>query len=261
MVEKYMFEDLKDLLDSMAERYNEPGFIESDPVQFPRRYSQKQDVEVSAFLTAIIAWGKRNLILKSAEKMHCLMGDSPYEYIVDRGYERLGSSNVHRTFFENDMAYLCRGLNLIYRDYESCEDLFASLPAGNDRLWDGISLFREYMIKANNEGSERSLKHISNPDKAACKRLHLALKWLVRKDGIVDIGMWKSISPSELKIPLDVHVGRIARVLNLLERKQSDRKAVEELTTNLQRFNKEDPVIYDFALFGLGESGAIKELL
>lgn len=248
-------EKMKEFLDSMAVYFNTPAFIETDPVQFPRRYKLKQDIEISAFLTATIAWGKRNLILKSAEKMHEKMGASPYDYIMGKGYERLGESNIHRTFFESDMAYLCRGLHAVYLQYDSCEWLFSSFPKTDDRLWKGISAFRELIFRANENYADRSLKHISNPAVSACKRLHLALRWLVRNDGIVDIGLWRQLLPSELFMPLDVHVAAVARKLGLLTRKQNDRKAVEELTANLRCFNPVDPVIYDFALFGVGEKG------
>ncbi|MDL2255245.1 TIGR02757 family protein [Parabacteroides sp. OttesenSCG-928-G06] len=255
MDSKYTFEEQSDLLNLAAERYNRPEFIASDPIQFPHRYQLKQDIEVSAFLTATITWGKRPLILKSAEKMHRIMGNSPYTYIMEGRYEKLGQANIHRTFFEHDMAYLCRGLYAIYREYESCEALFAAQPAGNDRLWQGLALFRDRIMQANDIFSQRSNKHISNPATAACKRLHLALKWLVRNDGIVDLGIWPNISPSELKIPLDIHVIRTSHQLGLLTRKQNDRKAVDELTANLKRFNPNDPILYDYALFGLSESG------
>lgn len=250
----YDFDELKDRLDLAVERYNTPQFIANDPIGFPRRYKLKQDIEISAFLTATITWGKRSLILQSAERMHRIMGESPYDYIMEEGYEKLGEANIHRTFFEHDMAFLCRGIHAIYQEYDSCEDIFVSAPAGNDRLWEGLRLFREMIAQANGPFLSRSLKHISNPANAACKRLHLALKWLVRNDGIVDIGLWKNISPADLKIPLDIHVIRTSHKLGLLDRKQNDRKAVEELTANLRRFNPADPILYDYALFGIGES-------
>lgn len=248
---------LKGLLDAKAEEFNTKEFICKDPVQFPRRFTRKEDIEVSAFLTATITWGKRNSILKSAENMHREMGDSPYTYIMDGGYKSLGFQNIHRTFFGHDMAYLCKGLHAIYRQYGGLEALFSSVAAGEGRLWEGIGLFRKHIIEANNCGGHRSLKHISNPDSSACKRLHLALRWLVRDDGIVDLGIWKSLSPSELFIPLDTHVISTAYQLGLLRRKQNNRKAAEELTGRLRGFDPADPVKYDFALFGLGESGAL----
>lgn len=256
MERTYSFQEVKGLLDLAAVRFNIPEFIDSDPVQYPRRYRLKQDIEISAFLTATIAWGKRSLILKSAEKMHQMMGNSPYDYIMNKGYEQLGRNNIHRTFFEHDMAYVCRGLHAIYMQYESCESIF--LPSLNDAgLWNGIMVLRQYMQDANEGSPEKSLKHISNPAGSACKRLHLALRWLVRNDDIVDIGLWKNISPASLYIPLDTHVISVASSLGLLTRKQNDRKAVEELTGLLRKFNPEDPIVYDFALFGLGESKSL----
>ncbi|NDV45854.1 TIGR02757 family protein [Paludibacter sp. 221] len=252
-------DEIKELLDTMATRFNVPAFIESDPVQFPRRYEHMQDIEVSAFLTATITWGKRSLILKSAAKMHTIMGASPYDYVMGKGYESLEKTNVHRTFFEDDMAYICRGLNTIYNKYDSIETLFSSNPDKEKRIWEGIRLFREHIQHANSDVSDKSLKHVSNPDNSACKRLHLALRWLVRNDGIVDIGAWKNISPSELQIPLDVHVANISRKLGLLQRKQNDRKAVEELTAVLNGINPSDPILYDFALFGIGESKILEK--
>ncbi len=253
MISNYTFEELNSFLDSKVNTYNNKDFINTDPIQFPHKYSNKQDIEISAFLTATITWGKRALIIESAKDMHEKMGSSPYDYIMGKGYERLGESNIHRTFFEHDMAYMCRGLHAIYNKYDDLELLFKSHLPANDRIWNSILVFRNYMIYANGEISCRSLKHISNPVKSACKRLHLALKWLVRNDGIVDLGLWKSISPAELQMPLDVHVTNIGRELGLLVRKQNDRKAVEELTTELRKYNPNDPTIYDFALFGIGE--------
>jgi len=250
----YSPDEIKDLLDLTAQRFNTFSFIDTDPIQFPHKYKDKRDVEISAILTATITWGKRSIILKSASRMHALMGTSPYDYIMSRGYERLEQQNIHRTFFEDDMAYLCRGLHAVYNRLDTAESLFTSFPADENRLWKGIEQFRDYVLKANENFPLKSLKHVSNPASSACKRLHLALRWLVRNDGIVDLGLWGEINPSELMIPLDVHVISSARSLGLLTRKQNDRKAVEELTAKLRLYNPEDPVLYDFALFGLGIS-------
>jgi len=228
-------------------------FIPLDPLQFPRRYSKREDIEIAAFLAATIAWGRRDLILRSAEKMFALMGDSPYDYVMSGGYKKLKDRNIHRTFFEYDLKYLCKGFEHCYTKYGNLEKLFAL----QDNVWEGIALFRESMAKANR--GEYS-KHISNPgDKekngSACKRLNLALRWLVRKEP-VDIGLWKSIKPAALFIPLDVHVTRTARGLGLLERKANDKRAVIELTYRLREFDADDPVKYDFALFGMGAMAA-----
>jgi len=234
------------------------GFIALDPVQFPLGFAgprvsklgpgQRADVEIAAFLTAVIAWGRRDLIIRSAQKMFSLMEGGPYSFVMSGGFRGLkargsaGERCVHRTFFEGDLKYFCRGFKSCYEKYGSLEKLFAGAPD----VWQGISLFRREMA-AGNKGEHS--KHIANPDaNSACKRINLALRWLVRK-GPVDFGLWKGLKASRLYIPLDVHVARNARRLGLLERKSNDRKAVEELTANLRAFCPEDPVKYDFALF------------
>jgi uncharacterized protein (TIGR02757 family) len=239
--------DVKKELDRWYKRISRPSFIPADPVQFPRRYCDPQDVEIAAFLAAVIAWGRRDLILRSAERMFALMGPSPAAFVMAGDYRVLKDRCVHRTFFEGDLRYFCRGFRACYKKYDSLEALFSSaLKSGN--IWDGIALFREAMA-AGNKGL--STKHIANPAAgSACKRINLALRWLVRREGPVDLGLWKSVSPASLFIPLDFHVGRTARQLGLLERKSNDRKAVEELTAKLRKFCPDDPVKYDLALFG-----------
>lgn len=241
-----MITDLKGFLDEWVCNINVPAFIETDPVQFPLKYSHLLDKEVAAFLTATITWGNRKMILNSASSMFERMGSSPYDFVMSEGYAKLGNSNIHRTFFEKDLLYLCRGLRACYLEYGSLETVFA----GKSSLWEGIETFRN-LLGAANEGVFS--KHVSNPNtNSACKRLHLALRWLVRNDGVVDLGIWKNITPSELYIPLDVHVGRVSRSLGLLDRNQNDKKAVKMLTEVLRNFNPHDPIVYDFALFGYG---------
>ena len=239
--------DLAQELNQWYEKVCTPDFIADDPVQFPRRYKKREDIEIAAFLSATIAWGRRDMILRSAEKMFALMGASPYSFVVSGGYKKLKKRNIHRTFFEDDLKYFCKGLEHCYTKYSNLEKLFTSAP----NVWEGFALFREEMASAN---GGRYSKHISNPGKedkggSACKRLNLALRWLVRT-GPVDLGLWKNIKPAALYIPLDVHVARTARKLRLLERKSNDKKAVIELTEKLRDFDSQDPVKYDFALFG-----------
>lgn len=239
--------DIKERLDELRAKYNVPQFIENDPVQFAHRYTSLQDIEIVSFIIATISWGKRPMILKSAERILSIMGNSPYDYIMSKGYESLQTANLHRTFFEDDLAYYAKGLNTLYQSHSSLEPIFAN----ESSLWDGIASFREAIAKAN--GGVGS-KHISNPSKgSACKRLFMGLRWLVRNDGIVDLGVWKTISASQLYIPLDTHVARVSRELGLLERKSNDRKAVELLTESLRKLDSNDPISYDFALFGWGE--------
>jgi uncharacterized protein (TIGR02757 family) len=246
----------------LERRYNEfsgsessvRDFIEHDPVQFPLRYAKQRpknqaDVEIAAFLAATIAWGRRDLIIRSAQRMFAMMEPGPYAYILNRAARQKRGKpprgpSLHRTFFEDDLAYFCGGFRYCYAKYGTLEKLFASEPD----IWRGIKLFREEMAVGN---KGRYTTHIANPDaNSACKRINLALRWLVRK-GPVDTGLWKSIKPSSLYIPLDVHVARNARNIGLLERKSNDKKAVMELTGKLRQFCPEDPVKYDFVLFSI----------
>jgi len=231
-------------------------FIEHDPVQFPLRYAKQRsknqaDIEIAAFLAATIAWGRRDLIIRSAQKMFAMMEPAgPQAYVLNRAAPKraknpVRGSCIHRTFFERDLDYFRGGFRHCYAKYGTLEKLFAS----QSDVWQGISLFREEMAAGNNG---LYTAHIANPDaNSACKRINMALRWLVRK-GPVDMGLWKSIKPSSLYIPLDVHVARNARNLGLLERKLNDKKAVMELTEKLRRFCPEDPVKYDFVLFSIG---------
>ena len=237
-------------------------FIEHDPVQFPLRYAKRRpknqaDIEIAAFLAATIAWGRRDLIIRSAQKMFAMMEPGPRAYVLScRALQKSATQKkstkppargacIHRTFFERDLEYFRRGFKHCYAKYNTLEELFASQPD----VWQGIQLFREEMAAGNNG---LYTPHIANPDaNSACKRINMALRWLVRK-GPVDLGLWKSIKPSSLFIPLDAHVARNARSSGLLERKSNDRKAVIEITEKLRQFCPEDPVKYDFVLFSLG---------
>lgn len=243
-------EDIKGYLDSLVAKNNTEAFIKDDPVQFPHRYSSIQDIEIVSFLVATIAWGNRKMILNNSNKMLAITGNSPYDYVMSDGWKKLEPDKcIHRTFFNSDFIYYCKGLKSIYQKHSTLEDLFAI----SSNTWEGIQHFRNLMTEANGETS----KHISNPScdnrkkGSACKRLHMALRWLVRNDGIVDLGIWKRLSPKDLMIPLDVHVARVSRNLGLVERKSNDRLTVEMLTSKLKDFDENDPVKYDFALFGV----------
>ena len=241
---------LKDYLDEQANRINTQAFIKNDPVQFPHRYTRLQDIEIVAFLTATIAWGKRSIILKSAERMLSKMGESPYDFVMNEGYKTFGTANVHRTFFEPDLAYMLKGFRSILLRFESIETFLKNIPDLNN-AWDITGVLYSEIMKAN-ENKHNSKCFSSNFEKSALKRINLALRWLVRDDGIVDLGVWTFMIPSQLYIPLDVHVGNTARRLGILQRTNNDRKAVEQLTAKLREFCPEDPVKYDFALFGIG---------
>ncbi|MDR1887140.1 MAG: TIGR02757 family protein [Prevotellaceae bacterium] len=242
-------ENVKAILDEYSAKINVPEFIDSDPVRFIHRYKLLQDIEVVGILSAINAWGRRDMILRDINRILDIMGASPYDFVMSADLDMLsGNKSLHRTFNVSDLGYVCRGLRKIYSECASAEEYFAG-----KNMFDGIKTFRTKIISANETG-HRSSKHLSNPDAAsACKRLNLFLRWMVRNDGIVDLGIWKNISPSELYIPLDVHVGRVSRSLGLISRKQNDRRTAEELTSVLVKLNPTDPILYDFGLFGIGE--------
>jgi len=256
-----MQQSVKQILDEFVEQFNTYDFIETDPVQFPRRYSKLQDIEIVAFTVATIAWGKRPMILRNADRMLAKMGDSPYDFVMNEDYRALGAANIHRTFFETDLSYMLRGFRNIFLKYGSVENmlksgveenLFSEMPA----VWRLAGLLSKEMQDAN-AGKSNSKCYPANFEKSALKRLNMTLRWLVRDDGIVDLGVWKTLKKSELFIPLDVHVGNVARELGILSRKGNDRRAVEELTSVLREFCPDDPVKYDFALFGAGISRKI----
>lgn len=243
------------MLDEKAAQYNCVGFIQDDPISFPRSFSRREDIETVALLASIIAWGNRKMILRSGNRMfHEIMHSAPYDFVMSGEWEALEDrQNIHRTFFVADLKYVCRGLRSIFSRYGSMEPLFVGCS-----VWEGIERLRNELADANGGVTTR---HISNPVSmkgkpgSACKRMHMMLRWLCRKDGIVDLGIWQAVSPSQLMIPIDVHVARTARVLGLVTRKQNDRRTVEELTARLREMSPEDPVRYDFALFGVGEAG------
>ena len=248
-------ERIKAALEAKAVQYNCVEFIANDPISFPHSFSRKEDIEIVALLASIIAWGNRKMILRSGNRMFReIMQSHPFEYVMSGEWESLDDRmNIHRTFFAADFKYICRGLKAIYTRYGSMEPLFVGCST-----WDGIDNLRRELASANGGTSTR---HISNPiptknkPASACKRMHMMLRWLCRKDGIVDLGIWDSVHPSQLMIPIDVHVARTARLLGLVTRKQNDRRTVEELTARLREFSPDDPVRYDFALFGVGEAG------
>lgn len=243
-----------ELLDSEARRINSPEFIEADPVQFPRRFGSLPDIEITALLSATIAWGNRRMICRNCEKMLGLMNHEPYNYVRDCGYEDIsGRFNIHRTFFSDDFCHFLRGLNRIYSRFGSIDEFAARHKVGEREFpaWSLAELLSREFAEANS-GQKNSRCLPTNLEKTALKRINMALRWLVRRDGIVDMGVWKSISPSRLFIPLDVHVGNTARALGLLNRKSDDKQAAVQLTGQLRKIRPDDPTLYDFALFGIG---------
>ncbi len=246
------FEELKDYLDFKADQYNNPNFIESDPIQIPHRYKVKEDIEISGFLAATIAWGNRKMIINSATKMMDAMGNNPYDFVMNATNNQIDSIDniVHRTFNSEDFRYFIKSLRNIYQNHGGLENVFAANNSIN--LQNRISAFKQIFFEIDHP--LRTTKHISDPLKgSSSKRINMFLRWVSRNDKKgVDFGIWKSISPSELSCPLDVHSGNVARTLGILNRKQNDQKALQELDEALRKFDSKDPVKYDFALFGLG---------
>lgn len=245
------FDELKSFLDEKSDLYNNPDFIDSDPIQIPHAFSLKEDVEISAFLAATIAWGNRKSVIANARKMMALMGDSPFDFVMSHSEKNLDKFDgfVHRTFNSQDLKTFVAGLRHVYQNHGGMETVFTQ--NAND-LQKGISEFKKLFFEIPHR--QRTQKHISDPlQGSAAKRLHMMLRWLARQDNKgVDLGIWKGISPASLSCPLDVHSGNIARKLGILTRKQNDAKALAELDTQLRQFDANDPVKYDFALFGLG---------
>ncbi|RDI52448.1 TIGR02757 family protein [Flavobacterium glaciei] len=245
--------ELKSFLDEKVVQYNTLDFIDSDPVQIPHLFSQKEDIEIAGFLSATIAWGNRKMIIKNSHKMMDLMGNAPYDFVMshsENDLERM-ETFVHRTFNGQDFASFIRSLKNIYVNHNGLEFVFAK----NQELktmQNSISEFKKTFFEIPHQ--IRTQKHISDPqNNSAAKRINMYLRWMVRQDNKgVDLGIWKSISPASLSCPLDVHSGNVARKLGLLTRKQNDGKALAELDMKLREFDANDPVKYDFALFGLG---------
>ncbi len=245
--------EVKEFLDEKADFYNRPAFIESDPISIPHQYTRKEDIEIAGFLAATIAWGNRKMILRNANRIMELLEYSPYEFIMNSSSGELEMIDkfVHRTFNVTDLIYFLKALQNIYRSRGGLEAIFDTYQT-SDSLQPAINKFHRIFFELPHE--KRTERHISDPFKgSAAKKINMFLRWMIRKDDKgVDFGLWKSISPSILSCPLDVHSGRVARVLGILTRKQNDAKAVSELDMNLRSFDKNDPVRYDFALFGLG---------
>lgn len=255
--------DLKDLLDREAARFNTPDFIAADPVQFPRRFEDLPDIEIVSLLASTVAWGNRKMICANIEKMLALMEYRPARFLLDRAYEELPDMNIHRTFFARDLRAFLRGLYPIYSRFGSLQEFARHhhIDKTEAPSWALAEAINISLAEANADpgrpgallpGVNLSRCLPQNLKTTALKRLNMALRWLVRRDGIVDLDVWDVLKPSQLFVPLDVHVGQVARELGILTRKADDRRSTEELTAALRAFNPEDPVLYDYALFSLG---------
>jgi len=282
---------IKDFLDRKAEEYNRPSFIENDPICIPHRFERKQDREIAAFFAAILAWGQRKTIINKCTELLARMDGAPFDFIRNHRETDLKSllGFKHRTFNDTDLLYFVSFFRLHYERYNSLEDAFLPpsanpafraeymeaypVTAGAEEVTsptcllgrlaqsrfdmeEGLIHFRNYFF-SQADYPLRTRKHISSPaQNSACKRLNMFLRWMVRRDERgVDFGLWHRIAPFQLICPCDVHVERVARKLGLIQRKQSDWKTACELTENLRVLDADDPVRYDFALFGLGVEG------
>ncbi|NNM22810.1 MAG: TIGR02757 family protein [Flavobacteriaceae bacterium] len=246
-------QELKDFLDEKSDFYNRPEFIQTDPIQIVHGFESKEDIEIAGFLTATISWGNRKSIITSATKMMDCMDRSPFEFVMNHTEEDLRSLDhfVHRTFNAQDLKYFIRSLQHIYLNKGGLERVFAS-NATKKSLQEAIHRFKQVFFELPHH--PRTEKHVSDPLKnSAAKRINMFLRWMVRpNDSGVDFGLWNSLHPSQLSCPLDIHTGNVARKLGLIKRAQNDAKTVKELDHSLRTMDPEDPVKYDFALFGLG---------
>lgn len=248
--------ELKSFLDHKVALFNEPSFIEADPISIPHRFSKLQDIEISGFWIAMLSWGQRKTILNKAAELMALMDNAPHDFIInheEKDREKfLGFK--HRTFQSLDTLYFLEFFQHYYKNNDSLELAFAKhLSPEDEHIGAALSGFHQTFFELEN-APHRTRKHVATPDrKSTCKRLNMFLRWMVRKDNKgVDFGLWNNINPSQLLIPYDVHVDRIARKLKLVERKQNDWRTVLELTAHLKEMCPEDPVKYDYALFGMG---------
>ena len=245
--------ELKEFLDEKVDEYNRPAFIQTDPVQVPRRFSRKENIEIAGFLAATISWGSRPAIIRNALHLLTLMDNRPYEFITHAAPAdfRVLRSFVHRTFNGNDSIYFAQALKNIYLNHGGLQQVFEE---GFEKGCDIRSALIHFYSVFFGLPGERTRKHVANVENgASAKRLNMFLRWMVRNDRAgVDFGLWSGIPASALMLPLDVHTGTIARKVGLLSRSTNDWKAVEEVTARLRKFDPADPVKYDFALFGLG---------
>lgn len=244
--------NLKKLLDNKVEQYNQPAFINNDPISVPHSFTKKQDIEIAGLFAAVFSWGNRTTIINKSKELMQLMDNAPFDFIKNHEAKDLKiiKGFKHRTFNQDDLFYFIEFLHQHYLNNNSLESAF--FPSEDFDAEKGLIYFKNYFFSS--EHLKRTEKHISSPtQKSTCKRLNMFLRWMVRKDNKgVDFGIWKNISSSQLICPVDVHVARVAKKVNLLKRKQVDWLAAAELTEALRNLDKEDPVKYDFALFNLG---------
>ena len=248
--------NLKEFLNSKVNFYNQPSFITSDPICIPHQFTKKQDIEIAGFFAAIFAWGNRTTIINKSNELMQLMDKAPHQFISQHQKKDLQKLEgfKHRTFNTTDLLYCIEFFKMHYATNNSLETAFTRGMHKTDvTIENGLKGFYNYFFSLPHI-PERTKKHIASPEKkSSCKRLNMYLRWMVRNDNTgVDFGIWKKIAPSQLIIPIDVHVARVAKKLNLLQNNKTDWQAALELTAYLRTLDAADPVKYDFALFGTG---------
>lgn len=240
----------------MVDRYNVPNFVENDPISIPASFTNVKDQEISGFFTATMAWGLRKTIINKSRELMARMDNAPYQFIVEGKQSdwKQVEGFKHRTFQPVDLLYIMDFLRRHYSKFDSLESAFMQKWSDDhDALELGLTAFQEYVFEPD-YAPQRTRKHVASPvRKSTCKRLNMMMRWFVRNDDAgVDLGIWQNIKPSQLMIPLDVHVDRVARELGLIQRKQTDWLTVKEITNYCRTLDAEDPGKYDFALFGFG---------
>lgn len=247
---------LKEFLDKKVEEYDQPSFIQSDPICIPHGFTTKQDIEIAGFFASIFAWGNRTIIINKSKELMQLMDHAPYDFCLNYNLER--SKRLmefkHRTFNTTDLLYFVELLHHHYAHHDSLETAFTQwMQPGDETIEKALTGFHHYFFSLP-DAPLRTRKHIATPEKnSTCKRLNMFLRWMVRDDHKgVDFGIWKKISPAQLICPIDVHVARVAKRFDLITRKQVDWLTALELTSHLKQLDPADPAKYDFALFGLG---------
>lgn len=247
-------QQLYELLEEKATFYNNPDFIEKDPISIPHFFTKKEDIEIAGFLAATLSWGQRITIINKSKELMKRMDNSPFDFVKNVSEKEIAalSAFVHRTFQGEDCMYFINALQQIYSRHNGLEKVFMEGYKENQSIKEAISRFRKVFFSFGH--LHRTCKHVPDPQKgSASKRINMYLRWMIRNDNKgVDFGIWKDFKTSDLLCPLDLHSGNVARKLGLLHRKQDDWQAVEELTANLRTFDPNDPVKYDFALFGTG---------
>ena len=248
--------ELKLFLNKKVDQYNQPFFIAADPISIPHKFIQQQDIEIAGFFAAILAWGNRKSVLNSCNTLMQLMDNQPYQFCLHHSKKELQALEQfkHRTFNTTDLLYCIAFFKQHFTQHPSLEIAFTQwMNKKDETVENGLIGFHHYFFSLQ-DFPERTRKHIASPQKkSACKRLNMYLRWMVRSNETsVDFGLWKQIKSSQLIIPIDVHVSRVAKKLGILTRTQNDWQAATELTTYLKKLDSKDPVKYDFALFGLG---------